>query len=296
MTKNHTNNHNYYCIIPLYIMYDKNLKANEKLLYAQISALTNGLGYCFASNGYFAGKNETSKASISSWISSLSKQRHIFIKYDDFGRRCIYINENKDNFNPVRKLEGGVQENLKGGTRKLEGGLQENLNHNTIVNNKVNTKVNINERFLKMYSDFSNFETPKGGEDSSLMVWQELLDRGECEQDMAQGMLGYGDYCNEHQTKTKSVANALKDGAWKDYVDKPMEEIPYLIFSSPDLSKSDFTTAINQIRYTYGSSQYETFIKRLYLTEKGIYAPSKPLGELAKQVYLPAILKIMKQN
>ena len=294
-----TKNHNYYCIIPLYIMYDENLKANEKLLYAQISALTNGLGYCFASNGYFAGKNKTKKNAISSWISSLSKAGYLSIEYDESGTRCIFINENsavpyKDG--GTSKRVGGSSKKSRGVTPKRVGGVLQKEYHNNKVNNKVNTKVNINERFLKMYSDFSNFETPKGGEDSSLMVWQELLDRGECEQDMAQGMISYGDYCNEHQTKTKSVANALKDGAWKDYVDKPMEEIPYLIFSSPNLSKSDFTIAISQIRYTYGSSQYETFIKRLYLAEKGIYAPSKPLGELAKQVYLPAILKIMKQN
>ena len=277
-------------------MYDENLKANAKLLYGQISALTNGLGYCFASNGYFAGKNKTSVTSISKWIASLSKNNHIDVIYDESGGRKIFIPPFNESSSPLEQKFKPPLTKVQAPLNKSSSPLEQKFNHNTKVNIKVNTKVNINERFLKMYSDFSNFETPKGGEDSSLMVWQELLDRGECEQDMAQGMLGYGDYCNEHQTKTKSVANALKDGTWKDYVDKPMEEIPYLIFSSPDLSKSDFTTAINQIRYTYGKSQYESFIKRLYLTEKGICAPSEQLGKLAKESYLPTILKIMKRK
>ena len=44
----------YYSIIPSTILYNKNLKANEKILYAVITSLSNKEGYCFASNKYFA--------------------------------------------------------------------------------------------------------------------------------------------------------------------------------------------------------------------------------------------------
>lgn len=41
---------NYYAIIPSYILHDKSLKPNEKLMYGQISSLTNVTGYCWAGN------------------------------------------------------------------------------------------------------------------------------------------------------------------------------------------------------------------------------------------------------
>ncbi len=44
----------YYSIIPPKILYNKELKANEKLLYAMITSLACKEGYCFATNNYFA--------------------------------------------------------------------------------------------------------------------------------------------------------------------------------------------------------------------------------------------------
>ena len=45
---------NYYSIIPATVRYDNNLKPAEKLLYGEITALSNKLGYCYANNRYFA--------------------------------------------------------------------------------------------------------------------------------------------------------------------------------------------------------------------------------------------------
>jgi len=70
-------NRNYYAIIPANVRYDKTLTANAKLLYGEITALTNDKGYCWASNGYFAELYEVSKETISRWISILEKNGYV---------------------------------------------------------------------------------------------------------------------------------------------------------------------------------------------------------------------------
>ena len=44
----------YYSIIPATVRYDKRLKAYERLMFSEITALSNKYGYCTAPNSYFA--------------------------------------------------------------------------------------------------------------------------------------------------------------------------------------------------------------------------------------------------
>jgi uncharacterized phage protein (TIGR02220 family) len=67
-------------VIPAYVRYNKELNANEKLLYAEIRALCDERGYCWASNEYFAELFDTSDSSIKRWISNL--KNHGFIDVD----------------------------------------------------------------------------------------------------------------------------------------------------------------------------------------------------------------------
>ena len=60
---NEKNRANYYAIIPAKVRYDRNLKPAEKILYGELTALSNKNGYCHAQNRYFANlynvRNET---------------------------------------------------------------------------------------------------------------------------------------------------------------------------------------------------------------------------------------------
>lgn len=86
---------NYYSVIPAQIRYDDELKPNEKLLYGEISALSNKNGYCNAGNTYFAELYKVHKKTISEWVSHLKERGHIEVEliYEDkkITERRIFI-------------------------------------------------------------------------------------------------------------------------------------------------------------------------------------------------------------
>lgn len=94
----------YYSIIPATVRYDKRLKAYERLMFSEITALSNKYGYCTASNSYFASLYEVDKTTISRWINHLKNlgylktqlikngravdSRRIYPNMDPVGRTC----------------------------------------------------------------------------------------------------------------------------------------------------------------------------------------------------------------
>ena len=82
----------YYSVILATVLYNKELKANEKLLYAIITSLTCKEVYCFASNKYLAEKLDVNPKTVSSWISDLRDKW--FTSY----KRDIILNIRNDIF------------------------------------------------------------------------------------------------------------------------------------------------------------------------------------------------------
>lgn len=70
---NEENKVSYYSVIPATVLFSKDLKPNEKLLYAVITSLANKEGYCFAKNSYLADKLEAQPHTVSKWISHLKE-------------------------------------------------------------------------------------------------------------------------------------------------------------------------------------------------------------------------------
>ena len=68
---------NYYAVIPAEVRYSKKLTPNAKLLYAEITALSNMNGKCTASTQYFCRLYEVSRASIQNWLRLLEKNGYI---------------------------------------------------------------------------------------------------------------------------------------------------------------------------------------------------------------------------
>ena len=112
--KEKEDNVGYYSVIPATILYNKELKANEKLLYAIIISLSCKEGYCFATNKYLAEKLGVTPKTISSWLSDLQKRKFIIVELirnenKQIIQRKIYIN---DVFYP---LNSGYQYQSKNG-------------------------------------------------------------------------------------------------------------------------------------------------------------------------------------
>lgn len=70
----------YYGILPASIRYNKNLKPMEKIMYSELTALSNKNCYCNATNSYFAELYEVSKNTVSLWVSDLEKAGYIKTK------------------------------------------------------------------------------------------------------------------------------------------------------------------------------------------------------------------------
>ena len=72
---------NYFAIMPAKVRYDENLKPMEKLIYSEITVLTNFKDYCYATNSYFAKLYGVHKNSICAWISNLVKYGYLKVEY-----------------------------------------------------------------------------------------------------------------------------------------------------------------------------------------------------------------------
>lgn len=126
----------YYSILTANVRYDKELKANEKLLFSEITALSNRNGYCHANNNYFANLYNVSKTSISNWINHLKERGYLKVEMIKDGkeikeRRLFPISTPiKENFNtPSKNLYEGNKE-------KFNSPIKENFKENiTSINN-----------------------------------------------------------------------------------------------------------------------------------------------------------------
>ena len=70
-------NPSFFAIIPADVRYDKKLCSSAKLLYGEITALTQKEGYCWASNKYFAELYEVDISTIKRWIKNLADEQYI---------------------------------------------------------------------------------------------------------------------------------------------------------------------------------------------------------------------------
>lgn len=129
---------NYYAILTADVRYSKQINANEKLLYAEITALTHKEGYCWASNDYFAELYSCTPQAISKWIKNLKDNGFISCNY-------IYKEGSKEIQKRVIRLSSiGINNGLTGINNDTIGintelkGYQHTIKDNNTSYNNIN--------------------------------------------------------------------------------------------------------------------------------------------------------------
>lgn len=124
---NEENRVGYYAIIPANVRYDSELTDKAKLLYGEITCLSNKEGYCFATNKYFAKLYNCTNRAIQSAISKLQERGYINIVIEDNYQRKIFIASSM-----------GYEKNFIGGNEKnFTRGYEKNFTNNIINNNMI---------------------------------------------------------------------------------------------------------------------------------------------------------------
>ena len=147
----------YYSILTADVRYDERLSASEKLLFSEITALSNKHGYCTAGNGYFSKLYNVSDRSVTRWIKHLKELG--YLKYVP-----IYKKDSKEvderRLYPLTNSKDPLDKNVYGGRQKCPRPLDKNVEDNiTSINNinmldKDNSEVSNTNRFN--YSKFIN--------------------------------------------------------------------------------------------------------------------------------------------
>jgi len=149
---NEDNKINYYAIIPATVRYNNNLKPAEKLLYGEITALTNTKGYCYAKNRYFANLYDVTLHTVSQWISHLEKMGYIKIEMIRNGKK--EIEERRIYINDVPYIQKNTYPYVSKNTYPIDEKVQEN--NINIIKDLFNYIINNSEKISKEFYDILN--------------------------------------------------------------------------------------------------------------------------------------------
>ncbi|EJF1304370.1 helix-turn-helix domain-containing protein [Staphylococcus pseudintermedius] len=152
----------YYSIITANVRYDNRLTDSEKLLFAEITSLSNKYGYCTASNGYFAKLYEVTKVTVSRRIANLKECGYLQVKIiregNEIKQRKIY---------PLTQMIIPI-----------------NTNDNTPINNSVNTPIITNVKENNTSNNITSINTTSINNNSATDVtlahfeeWWTLYDK-----------------------------------------------------------------------------------------------------------------------
>jgi len=170
----------YYAILTADVRYDKRLSSSEKLMFAEITALSNANNRCHANNMYFSKLYKVSKGTISRWINNLKRHGYVNIVINMSGKQVISryitpINKNNDTLiikndnTPISKND----ENLYSKSARI---IIQDIN-NTSINNKRKDVSNYSDEFEKFWKYYER----NGNKKKSYLLWIKLSEKQKTE-------------------------------------------------------------------------------------------------------------------
>ena len=224
---------NYWAVLPAQVRYDANLPPNAKLLYAEISALTNEKGYCYAGNEYFQGLYSLSERTIFRLLRALEIGGYIRIQSSrqDEGGRKIFAG-----LNPLSVTDKNVSKTLT----KMSVTTDKNVSENNTSNSSNNPpivpqggrrekhaaewKPERFEAFWKFYPPVNGKRPAKG---RAIRAWDKLRPDDETIARMGKAL------CRDKQSPMwqKGIgipyaSSWLNSRAWEDEVVEETGEVP----------------------------------------------------------------------
>ena len=127
----------YYEVIPATVLFNEKLKANENLLYAVVTALSNKEGYCYVLNKYLGEKLGVDSVTVLRWLTNLRKNNYVFVDIMRNEKKEIICRRIFPNDVPYRlNNQEGIDEKVKDNIIK-----DNNINTHTVIKEKFNENV-----------------------------------------------------------------------------------------------------------------------------------------------------------
>ena len=106
----------FWAVLPATVRYDIGIPASAKILYAEISALTEGRGYCWAPNDYFERLYGITDRTVIRLLQSLEKHGYIRVEGGGTTKRRIYAG-----LNPLAGTPPDGDKNVSAGDKNVSG-------------------------------------------------------------------------------------------------------------------------------------------------------------------------------
>mgnify|MGYP006371252627 FL=1 len=231
----------YYAIIPADVRYDKDLRPNEKLLYGEITALSDKHGYCWATNRYFAELYEVTPKCVSKWINHLIEKGYLFSKiiYEEDGKtvsqriicvRPITLQEEP----PIRQKEDTPIQQKEDTTIHQKEDTLTIKSSNIIIQDNNNTRVNDKEinKESQLENDFEELwklYPRKAGKAKAFKAYKSAIKQGATNEQIRQGILNYIQWIKEHKTQAEYIKHGstfFNDRCWNDELGSDIQYRP----------------------------------------------------------------------
>ena len=236
-------NKSFYAILTADVRYDKTISSTAKLLFAEITALTNEKGYCWATNAYFGELFDMNLKSISRIISDLEQRGYIrtqlLLENKRVIERRIYITQTpitinedipkneeipKNEDTPPQKCGEGIPKNEDTPLYKnVETPLHKNVEVKDINNKGLNIKgfnnkenIKVNKKINKKSATETEFEflwkmypRKQGSKKKALKSYSDAIKKGDVTFEIAKnGLEMYVSYIQIHNISEEYIKHA----------------------------------------------------------------------------------------